>query len=62
LLALFFFIAASFDQARVDHIIESVNSKNVGWTAGKNQFFEGKTQEEIKSLFGWDKNSEKKKT
>jgi len=55
----FFYLAASYDQSNVDHIIATVNSKNVGWTAARNAFFDGKTEDDVKSLFGWVKSSEK---
>eukprot|EP01086_Lenisia_limosa_P012786 TRINITY_DN41383_c0_g1_i1.p1 TRINITY_DN41383_c0_g1~~TRINITY_DN41383_c0_g1_i1.p1 ORF type:complete len:299 (+),score=114.58 TRINITY_DN41383_c0_g1_i1:2-898(+) len=35
-----------------DEIIKAVNQDNLGWTAGKNQYFEGMTTEEIKASLG----------
>jgi len=40
-------------------IVEEVNAKNVGWVAGDNPVWEGKTREHIARLFGWKKETEK---
>jgi len=40
-------------------LVAEVNAKNAGWVAGHNKFWEGKTPSQVKSLFGWNRESEK---
>lgn len=42
-----------------EDLIRSVNAKKVGWQAGKNKFLRDKTPDQVRSLFGWNKNAEK---
>jgi len=40
-------------------LIDEVNAKNVGWVAGQNSNWDGKTHEQIRRIFGWKKEMEK---
>jgi len=58
LLLLLVAVTACYGYVNKD-LIEEVNAKNAGWVAGENQFWKGKTLDQIKGIFGYRKDQER---